>query len=357
MNHSLSIYAGSIALENIRRHGLHPDQVKVFVGASGGPKWFVLYGLDRYLFGDFFPQKKEKLYSIGSSAGAWRMACLARKRPVSAIARLAQKYSNEVYTNKPSATEVSLKARQLLDYVIEDDGVEEILSNKKIQTHIIAAKSLGLVASEEPWLQGSGLLLSAAANLLSRNNLRHFYERTVFHTGEQGRPFFRFSDFSTQNVQLTKDNLKDALMASGAIPMMLKGIPNIQGAETGIYRDGGMVDYHFDFRFNPGKELVLYPHFSARVVPGWFDKALKWRKITPYHFENVVLITPSAEFVDNLPYKKIPDRKDFNKMDPDTRQKYWHQVLSESLRMGDELKALVETGKGIDRIEPLSAIY
>ena len=47
---SLSIYAGPTALQQIRREGLKADQFKVLVGASGGPKWFVLYGLDHLFF-------------------------------------------------------------------------------------------------------------------------------------------------------------------------------------------------------------------------------------------------------------------------------------------------------------------
>ena len=49
---SLSILAGPKALAELREHGLSPARVRVFVGASGGPKWLVLYGLDRVLFPD-----------------------------------------------------------------------------------------------------------------------------------------------------------------------------------------------------------------------------------------------------------------------------------------------------------------
>ena len=74
---SLSIYAGPTALQQIRREGLKADQFKVLVGASGGPKWFVLYGLDRYLFGEFCQRREQQLITLGSSAGAWRLCCLA----------------------------------------------------------------------------------------------------------------------------------------------------------------------------------------------------------------------------------------------------------------------------------------
>ncbi len=352
----MTILAGASALKQIKKDGLHPEQIKAFIGASGGPKWFVLYGLDRYLFGEFFPQKKRKLHSLGSSAGAWRMACLAQKRPVSAIARLAQQYSQETYSAHPSAKEISLKAAKLLDYVLDENGCQQILSNQNIQTHIVTARSKGLLASEKPLIQGAGLLLSASANAFHRRTLRYFYQRTLFHSGEEQPPFFNYQDMPTTHVQLTQSNIKQALMASGAIPMVLEGIQGIQGAPKGVYRDGGIIDYHFDFRFNPGDELVLYPHFSQRIVPGWFDKALKWRKISPHHYDNVVVVTPSADFVEKLPYSKISDRSDFTKMDATTRLKYWQTILSESHRIADEFSALVESGQGLNQIKPLFGV-
>ncbi len=353
MTQALTIYAGPSALKIIQKDGINAEHVKAFVGASGGPKWFVLYGLDQYLFGDFFFNKKSKLHTIGSSAGAWRMACLAQKRPVSAISRLAQKYSVETYSDKPTPQEITKKARIMLDYVFDANGCSDIINNNKVQTHLVAALSKGLVASEQPLKQGAGLLVSAAANAISRNNLKHFYERTVFHSGVNEKPFFRFEDLPTTHISLTSENLKEVLMASGSIPMVLEGVKNIPGAPAGVYRDGGIVDYHFDFRFNLGKELVLYPHFSRKIIPGWFDKGLPWRKIHPYHYENVVVLTPSKGFVSELPFSKISDRTDFKKMDPETRKKYWQTILSESQKLAVEFKRLVETGEGIDKILPL----
>ena len=86
---SLAIYAGPSALERIETEGLNSKHFKLMLGASGGPKWFVLFGLDRYLFGNFFANRKEPLYTIGSSIGAWRLCCLAASDPVSCIERLA----------------------------------------------------------------------------------------------------------------------------------------------------------------------------------------------------------------------------------------------------------------------------
>ncbi|HBN89859.1 MAG TPA: alpha/beta hydrolase, partial [Rheinheimera sp.] len=70
--HALRVLAGPTALAQIKQHGFNQADFNVMVGASGGPKWFCLYGLDQYLFGSFFRQRSTPLHILGSSAGAWR---------------------------------------------------------------------------------------------------------------------------------------------------------------------------------------------------------------------------------------------------------------------------------------------
>ena len=89
----LDIYCGENALKTIQENGFKQELFTNFLGASGGPKWFTLFGLDKYLFGDFFKERTTELNLIGSSAGAFRAACFAQKDPVAAIARLADKYA------------------------------------------------------------------------------------------------------------------------------------------------------------------------------------------------------------------------------------------------------------------------
>ena len=83
----LNIYAGSNAIKTIQEHGLKQELFTKMLGASGGPKWFTLFGLDKYLFGDFFKDRTSELNLIGSSAGAFRFAALSQKDPVAAITR------------------------------------------------------------------------------------------------------------------------------------------------------------------------------------------------------------------------------------------------------------------------------
>lgn len=349
----LTIFAGSQALRQIREEGINAEQFRAMLGASGGPKWFVLYGLDRYLFGEFFANRQQPLYTLGSSAGAWRMCCLATAEPVAAIDRLANRYSQESYSAEPTVAEITDKARSMLQFVLGDTGAEEIVKNPVFKTHIIADRCKGLGNSQHKALQMTALACAALSNVISRKALSGFFQRVLFSTSARESPWAGIDDIDTQLVSMNQANLFDAMIASGSIPFVLAGERNIAGAPEGLYIDGGITDYHFDLPASNESGLILYPHFSPRVVPGWFDKYLPWRKPHQSNFERVVLLTPSAEFVANLPHRKIPDRNDFKVFDYNSRQQYWQLVLDRSRFIADDFRELVTTGKGLESIKPL----
>ncbi|MDO6634974.1 patatin-like phospholipase family protein [Pseudoalteromonas carrageenovora] len=330
----IDIHAGKTAAKIINEQGFKPELFTSFLGASGGPKWFTLFGLDKYIFGEFFKNRTQQLNLIGSSAGAFRSACFAQNDPVAAIERLAKSYSQTRYSsNKPTPAEITLKARALLDDVFGEHGVTEILNNPIFKAHFIVAKSNGFIASENKLIQLLGLSKSYMLNRVNRKLLGSQYERFIFGAPNSTLSITDSYNFKTQNIALSQTNLKDALLASGSIPLVMQGIKNIEGSPPGIYRDGGIIDYHFDLKINnPG--LILYPHFNSEPKAGWFDKNLK-RKVAPQNYDNVVMITPSKEFIAGLPYGKIPDRNDFTDLDADTRIKYWNTVFSETEKLAE----------------------
>ena len=351
---SLTIFAGPHALQRLRSEGLNADQFTVMLGASGGPKWFVLFGLDRYLFGEFFANRERELITLGSSAGAWRMCCLATADPVAAVERLARRYSEEQYAEQPTTDEITGKAQEMLVQMLGPDGVKEIVENEVFRTHIIADRARGIGSSRVKALRMLQFLSSAVLNTASRKTLSLFFERNIFSNMGQLSPFRNASDLATALVAMSEENLMDAMMASGSIPFVLNGVRDIGNAKPGMYWDGGITDYHFDFPFHAGDDLVLYPHFSSTVIPGWFDKRVPWRRVDLKNFENVVLVVPSKEFVAELPYGKIPDRTDFETLDYSSRVAYWSAVLEKSKRLADDFAALVESGVGIDDVQPFT---
>jgi len=349
----LDIYAGDTALKTIRENGFSPDLFRTFLGASGGPKWFVLYGLDKYLFGDFFKDKQQPLNLIGSSAGAFRTACFAQNDPLAALERLAKNYSETVYSDDAQPAEITTKARVLLDTVFGVSGAAEIMNNKVFKAHFIVAKCNGFVASENKLIQGLGLVMSLLRNTISRSLIKGQYERFVFQNETSQLSLHDPDNILTTRLAFTDNNIKKALLASGAIPMVMQGIKDIDDCPPGMYRDGGIVDYHFDFEIK-NEGLTLYPHFTSTLKAGWFDKKLS-RNVRAKHYDKTVLICPSHQFIDSLPYGKIPDRTDFTKMTPEQRLDYWQQVFVQSEQLAQEFTQFYQS-QNISQIKSINAL-
>lgn len=352
MSNVLTLRAGPDALRIVRERGLRAQDVDVVPGASGGAKWLVLAGLDRFLFGEFFTVERAKpLHLIGSSIGAWRMAAFAQRDPVAALDRAHRAYIHDQhYSPKPTSREVSEVGLRLLDVLLGENGVEEILANTQKHVHFITAEGRGLAASDRRILLAASMAVAAAGNLLSRRTLSLQLRRFIFHTAGDDTPFANLDDFETTHVRLTRDNIRPALLASASIPLVLEGVA-IPGT-NGMHWDGGVLDYHLDMSFGPGAGLVLYPHFYPHIVPGWFDKSLSWRRARVDNFRRALIIAPSDEFVAALPGGKIPDRKDFYNMPEAERIPRWQQTVDASRQLGDELRELLATGRLADRVRP-----
>ena len=341
----LEIYAGDTALKTIKEKGFSPDIFNNFLGASGGPKWFVLYGLDKYFFGDFFKHQQQPLNLVGSSAGAFRMACFAQADPVAAIERLAKHYSETVYSADAKPKEITEKARELLDILFGDSGANEIMNNKIFNAHFVVAKCRGFVSSENKLVLGLGLLMSLLRNSVNRSLIKSQYERYVFQHQASQLQLHDPDNIATTRLAFTEHNIKDALLASGAIPMVMQGIKDIADCENGMYRDGGFIDYHFDFKFQSPPGLVFYPHFYSHLSAGWFDKFSSRRRVPSTQLSNVVMLSPSPQLIELMPFQKIPDRDDFKNFDNDTRLANWRKVIELGQLMADEFYEVWQTDR------------
>jgi hypothetical protein len=84
-------------------------------------------------------------------------------------------------------------------------------------------------------------------------------------------------------------------------------------------------------------------------VTGWFDKALSWRRNSQRNsngrpaLDNVVIVAPSQAYIAALPYGKIPDRSDFQKMSQTTRLTYWRECVSTSQTLADAFIEVIES--------------
>ena len=351
---ALTIRAGRRALQRLQQKPLGPEDVHVIPGAAGGPKALGISGLDKAIFGDWLPQVAQERALIGSSIGSWRFAAIASSDdPKAQLARLAELYTSQRFAKGVSAAEISRKSILFLEELL--GGREDfLLSHPWYRLSIVVVRSLGLLQHDTRGRLSLGLMRAISANMVSRRHLGRFMERGIVHDARSRAPVSSLVDFPSHEVPLSRDNLLPALLASASIPLVMSGVRNIPGAPEGVYRDGGLLDYHLDLPYQqPG--IVLYPHFTDRVVPGWFDKTLPWRRGDASRLQDVVLVSPSPDYLATLPDRKLPDRKDFEKYvgDDAGRERAWRRAISESDRLGDEFLELVENGRLLDRIQPL----
>jgi hypothetical protein len=352
---ALTIRAGPRALARIREGGLDPAMVEIIPGAAGGPKGLGIAGLDRAVFGEWLPSAPRVRHLIGSSIGAWRFAAASMPDPVKALADFARAYTLQSYPARPSANFVSRAARAMLDELFAGREAE-ILASPNNRLHIITMRGRWPLTRDSRLHTPLGFGMAALANTLGRRHLSWFADRTVFLDARGAPPVLpeRFDRFRTHAVGLTAENLGQALLASASIPMILEGVANIPSAPAGIYWDGGIIDYHLHLPYHHAEGLVLYPHFTDRIVPGWLDKAMPWRLARGPWLDNVVLVAPSREYLATLPRGRLPSRADFKGYAGNDagRMAAWRTAIAESERLGD---AFLEFARRPDpaRIIPL----
>lgn len=358
MGSSIRLIAGKTAAERIAREGLTPGMIEVLAGAAGGPKWFALGQLHRFLFGTWFAGRSEPLHTVGSSIGSWCFTMGAQKDPYRAFDAFESAYLSVQYKEGPlDIDDVSEKWAAILTGLLDEDGIHAVVHHPYLRPHIITTLCLNYAGSDDDSMLKRGLAQLVLSNLRGRNKLARHLERVVFGPAQSDASFLPFDDaFSTHYVTLTADNLIPALLGSSSVPMLMHGIRDIPGAPSGMYRDGGLIDYHLALNYRPSKGLIFMPHFSTRVTPGWLDKMLPWRKAGTETTDNLLLLAPSDELLRRLPHGKVPDRKDFSryKGDLDALYRDWKRAADECKAIADEFAELVRNQNFEGRIECFS---
>ena len=350
---ALVFSAGPAAFREIRADGFVAERFATLAGASGGAKWLVLSQLDRFVARNILPRMQSPVHLIGTSIGAWRFACYGQKDPLAAIDRFEEAYLSQTYSENPDREEITTRTAEVLDHVLGEHGVSEILANPCTRTHIMTVRSRGLLATENRLGLALGLMSVATMNMASRKVLGLFFDRVLFHDARDLPPFHSLGGFPMHQVVLSESNLRDVILATGAIPLVLSGIRNIAGAPPGMYRDGGVIDYHLDFPHSAPDKLALYLHFYDYLKPGWFDKQLSWRQVNTENSDRTLLISPSPEFVARLPNGKIPDRTDFKNFSPADRERAWRGTVAACRELADDLQDVVENNRLAERVQPL----
>jgi hypothetical protein len=353
----IKILAGASAYSQIKNNGLSPQHVSAIFGASGAAKWLTIYGLDKAIFSEWLVNSDQPIDLFGTSVGAFKLAAAAQSHPAEAMTQLADAYIHQYYGDDISADKVDIETRRILNAFLNEKNIPEILYNPRFNYHCASVRCNGLLGSHNETLQKLAMIKALFLSMLSRQNLRNTFERTVFYTGNPVNTFSGIDNFTTRYVALNEESLIPAVLSSGSIPAVMHGVTDIAGAKPGVYRDGGLLDYHplpsnlVDIK----QGLILYPHFYTHLTEGWFDKFAPWRKVSGQLLDNTVLIGPSDEYVASLPGGKIPDRQDFYqfKNNDSERVRRWTVAKERSSELGEAFIRLAESGDIASVVEPL----
>ncbi|MGZ6208499.1 MAG: hypothetical protein ACXWMS_13215 [Syntrophales bacterium] len=345
---SICIKAGKRAYEIIQDGGFTLDRVTTYFAPATGPRWLVASGFDLTLLTKGLLGCVRATHLVGSSAGAMRFAAWLQPEPEKSYRTLMESYITTTYTRDDTPATVQASLLGIVNSYIEDDALPFALASKKYRLAIITVRARNLVASESKWVQQLGLGIGFLFNAIKRSYIRYFAERVVFYNGPKPPHFCLRPGFRGRYIPLNQVNFKYALVASGAIPLVVAGVRNIYGAPIGIYRDGGLIDYHLTHNYAAtNDDIVLFFNHQERIIPGWLDKKLSYRFPQADDLDNVLMIHPSHGFVAQLPRGKIPDRDDFTIHidDPSTRIKNWWNVVERAQPLGEEFLELIESGK------------
>ena len=338
---ALNIRAGQLARQLIEKEGLQASFVDILPGAAGGPKGIGIQGLDQAIFGDFLAQAPQRRTLIGSSIGSWRFASILAWGAKEGTQRLSDLYTNLYFHKKMSRQEVGNICQGMLIDLIQGKQ-QQLVDHPDYHLTVISIKAQHIFQSDKSLPLLASVAGIIGSNALARKHNRLFMQRVISQP-LSGQQFKVEDEFFTHYQTLNQDNVTPWLMASASIPGVMAAIRDIPDAPKGSYRDGGLIDYHIDLPFE-SQGIVLYPHFTDSITPGWFDKILKKRKANPENQARTLLISPSQDYLQSLPLGRLPDRKDFTLKGLNQKQRIqmWNQCVAESQRLGDEFLEMVE---------------
>lgn len=359
---AICVKLGARARSQIESRGLHPSDIACIPAAAGGPKGLGLIPLDQWLFGEWFAAVNHMPTLIGASIGAWRMAAAAQPDPVRALEALSRTYiEDQIYAVNPPPAEVARLCRLLARSMFVDGHWRP---REDVALRVITARASGALrenASRRAFARAS------VDNLAGRARLARHLRRVVFASGpasplddvlsglkavsgrERASDGQGFDHFGAEHAALTALNAEAALLASGSIPLLCDPVKAIPGAHPGWYWDGGLIDYHLFYPYARLDGLVLYPHFTDYIVPGWLDKFAPWRRQGINGrgrdwLANMILISPSPSFLRTLPNHKLPDRQDFHRYGQDHQRRIadWNRAVGDCGRFAEEAAAWLE---------------
>ncbi|MBF0474313.1 MAG: hypothetical protein HQK59_00560 [Deltaproteobacteria bacterium] len=349
----LTVLAGPRIINRIREEGLTPGAIKAVVGPATGPRWMAFAGLDVALLESGLLRGDGPVLLAGGSAGSWRMTAWCRSDPIKALAAFRAAYVDMMFKSTDTPEDRTNELVQAIDRFMPPEAETEVLSHPIFRLVVTTARVKSLLASESSTIRRLGYGLAGAVNLLWRGRTESLIERVTFcapgavTNGAEGLG---------RRVTLNPENLRQALLASGAVPLAVPGVTSIPGAPPGSYQDAGLAEYYLNARYitDPNGITLILNH-GPRLVPVWLDKRLPGRRPMAEYLENVLLVCPGPAFMAAVPRGRAPDRTDYREFyhRPQERARLWNEIIDKSMEFGSLWHDLITTGRIREVVKPL----
>ncbi|MBT9582538.1 patatin-like phospholipase family protein [bacterium] len=339
------VQAGPSAYQQLRERGWQWDDFQVVLGASGGPRWLVLSAVDR-LLARLLGQRPGPIHLLGSSSGAYRFSAYIQDNPEQALAALEETYIDADWSPARPLGQI----RQSAIGIVRSFLQRRPLQHPTFRLHISTSLCRGWLAREHRLPQTLGLLAACVLAAVDRKHLKYLVQRVLFSDPRHPLPS-HLEDMASLRAPLTESNHFEAILASGAIPLLIPGENYVAHAPPGCLRDGGLVDYHFDSMHFHNDGLILYPHFAHSLLPGWLERFGPRRPVPPAVLDRMVLLSPSPEFIATLPGGKIPDRSDASQLGQRERRRLWR----EAAQRGQQLAEALDKHRFMQALKPFSS--
>ena len=256
-----------------------------------------------------------------------------RRDPVAALDRFEEAYIGQAYEKKPTPAKVTGESRRIFEVMIGRTASGKPSSHPHIRLHMGTVRSRGRLQPIEAAAR-LGLGAAATANDGLARLLGLFFERVVFHS--RARPRVRVRDLATQNAGLDADNLREATLASGSIPIVMAAIQDIPVRRADSIATAASPITISRTSSSAGAHLLSA--FLRQDRAGLVRQAAAWRRRADRLLDRTLFHRTVTGVRRDAAGRKVPDRDDSSRMKTAERQRRWNEALSACHRLGEESK-------------------
>jgi hypothetical protein len=120
-----------------------------------------------------------------------------------------------------------------------------------------------------------------------------------------------------------------------------------------VFRDGGLIDYHFDQLPHPFRWIDFDAPFSLGTST-WMAGTSGSKSVLPNpNLDRLVIVCPAQAWLRSLPSGKLPDRDDARLLTPELRRYHWHQAALRGQELAEEFELRFQAGTLLDGLQTL----